>query len=77
MTNRFETAGIIGEIDTRILIVAGVKDELIPNAHAHRLHGLCRRGALVEFPEGRHNDTWMHSGYYEKLKAWLDSVVGA
>jgi fermentation-respiration switch protein FrsA (DUF1100 family) len=77
-----ESYKIIGKTTAPLLLLSGLKDELIPHFHMKELHvlaekrtsGVCR---LVTFPEGGHNDTVLQDEYFNEVVKFLNDACGS
>ncbi|KAJ1679662.1 bem46 protein, variant [Spiromyces aspiralis] len=63
-----------------ILLLSGEQDDLVPPEHMKRLHEIAlaynEKPVIMEtFPEGKHNDTCIQPGYFDKIKQWWDSTM--
>lgn len=78
---RFDSLGRIADVDAPVLLVHGVRDELIPIAQGRALaDAITASGGSVTFipvPGGGHNDTPQVAGHHygEAVRAFLRSVV--
>ena len=68
----------IGEIETPILFVQGMVDEIVPIDHTERLHRAATKAKfkhLYQCPTGDHNFTWKHGGdeYILAFKRFFDA----
>lgn len=56
-----------------VLFLSGSKDELVPPDHMVDLHKLCSSNAKEwhELPDGDHNSTCMHRGYFERVHQFI------
>jgi len=55
----------IASLRVPVLFLSGAQDELIPPSHMQALRDQAKRSQIkrfVEFPEGKHNDTWEKGG---------------
>uniref|UniRef100_H2ZR36 Protein ABHD13 n=1 Tax=Ciona savignyi TaxID=51511 RepID=H2ZR36_CIOSA len=66
LKNKFESASKISDIRCPLLVVYGDSDEVVPSEMSRALHESARnsRSAIVEIPNGTHNDTWCVSPLY-------------
>ncbi|KAI8338994.1 Alpha/Beta hydrolase protein [Chlamydoabsidia padenii] len=65
-------------VNSSVLFLSGVKDELVPASHMSKLYELCgARGnkEWVEFSNGTHNDTCMQSGYFAAIREFLETRI--
>ncbi|KAI5122877.1 hypothetical protein M0805_003329 [Coniferiporia weirii] len=68
--------------ETPILMLSGTRDEVVPRVHMAELERLLRnvpgkprrRGRLVEFSEGTHNDTCVQRGYWTAVADFIESL---
>ena len=63
---KWETDKVIEKIKCPILLISGLKDELVPPSHMQDLHKICLKHKLqvniLTVPDGTHNDTWVKGG---------------
>jgi fermentation-respiration switch protein FrsA (DUF1100 family) len=72
MVNHWRSLSVIGEIETPMLFLSGLADELIPASHMAGLFasaGRCQYKKLHAVQDGTHNDTFVRGGmpYYQAL----------
>jgi pimeloyl-ACP methyl ester carboxylesterase len=69
---RWETDRVIESIKVPVLLISGLKDEIVPASHMADLYRICKEHKLdaqmVTFAEGKHNDTWVVGGQEYWLK---------
>ncbi|KAJ7082384.1 Alpha/Beta hydrolase protein [Mycena belliarum] len=66
-----------------VLMLSGIKDEVVPKKHMEALWALAqsRGGGAAQndrfetFPEGRHADTFICDGYWDKISIFLTAVT--
>ncbi|KAJ1862316.1 bem46 protein, variant [Coemansia sp. RSA 2703] len=66
-----------------ILFLSGLQDDLVPPPQMRKLHELAMRNqnegkmkvSWEEFDNGKHNDTCIQPGYYEKISEWWKATV--
>ena len=74
---KWESHKWIQFIPCPVLLISGLKDELVPPGHMKRLHELCDansvKSQLFTVENGTHNDTWVVGGepYWETQKSFL------
>ena len=73
----YPTIDRIGQVTTPILLVNGLKDEIVPSNHSKRLFEAAKKAKfkiLYECPDGDHNNTWKIGGekYIEAFKEFFD-----
>lgn len=77
LTERWESEKLIDRIDPDlpVLFMAGAKDELIPPAMFRKLYELCSstRKMFNLYARGNHSDTLLQPGYWEDMKAFLET----
>ncbi len=79
---RWETDKVVGNIPVPMLLISGLRDEIVPASQMADLHRICkqceRSVELAEFPEGKHNDTWVLGGqeYWNKQRSFLAKNIG-
>jgi fermentation-respiration switch protein FrsA (DUF1100 family) len=60
-----------------VLLLAGQKDEIVPNRQMLKLAEICKRKEakykLSLFPSGTHNDTWMQNGYFASFPTAINA----
>ncbi|CAA7395651.1 unnamed protein product [Spirodela intermedia] len=79
----WSTIDVIGQIEPPILFISGLQDELVPPSHMQMLHAeATRKGrqcTFVDFPAGRHMDTWLSGGdrYWVVIQLFLSQHAPA
>lgn len=66
----------IPDISLPILFLSGKMDELVPAAHMETLFQLVpdkSKAVWVPFADGTHNETWLCPGYFDAIRAFLNS----
>ncbi|KAJ1890302.1 bem46 protein, variant [Kickxella alabastrina] len=66
-----------------VLFLSGLQDDLVPPPQMRKLHELAARNqdgksmkvTWEEFANGKHNDTCVQPGYYEKISNWWKNTV--
>ncbi|CAG2177090.1 unnamed protein product [Oppiella nova] len=72
----FTNVDNIGDIETKILIIHGTRDQIVPIAHAQRLHKLCKNPAPPLWVEGGgHDNLYTFEEYLNRLKKFVDFDV--
>lgn len=68
------TETLITTMNTPILFLSGLKDELVPPQHMRKLYELCGSGNKVwrEFARGTHNDTVIQPEYFNIIADWVE-----
>ncbi|ORY82482.1 BEM46 family protein [Protomyces lactucae-debilis] len=69
---------LIDTIETPILFLSGLQDEVVPAGQMKALHDAATRSRLrvwKDFQEGTHNDTVMQSGYFEAVFEFINKVA--
>ena len=56
-----------------MLILTGLKDEMIPPEHSTKLKSVVPDAKQVTFAQGTHNDTCVQEGYFEAMADWLQA----
>lgn len=78
---KWETEKWIEHLQTPILLISGLKDEIVPASHMMRLKSICEKNSVkhtfVSFPDGTHNDTWVVGGeaYWKALALFVSDLV--
>lgn len=78
---KWDTASVMHAIKMPIMLVSGLKDEIVPASHMAALKKICERhevnAEMVIFPEGKHNDTWVVGGdaYWSNLFSFIKKHV--
>lgn len=75
MTERFDSAGKIGNVRAPLLQFHGTRDEVVPYRLGEKLHALAPGPKeFVPIPGATHNDTYLVGGrpYFEKIRSFLD-----
>lgn len=75
--NKFESVKKVRDINVPVLFIYGDSDTIVPPAMSRILFETAAnpRSALVEIPNGTHNDTWCSSSAYQvSIKRFLDKV---
>ena len=65
-------------VNTPILFLSGLRDELVPPSHMRQLYELSQTRAIKlwkEFSNGTHNDTVMQSGYFDTIEDFIRKYV--
>ncbi|PVI01326.1 BEM46 family protein-like protein [Periconia macrospinosa] len=64
-------------VDTPILFLSGLRDEIVPPAHMKKLFQVCRSEPKIwrELPNGSHNDTVIEAGYFAYIEKFLSDYV--
>jgi hypothetical protein len=80
--NPWDTRTIIGSLETPILFISGLRDELVPPPHVKRLHDEAVRCRIKHFyvvENGTHNDTWFRGGarYRQAIRNFVDTVISS
>lgn len=84
--NRFvrspwSTIDIVGQVKQPILLLSGLRDEMVPPTHMQMLYAKAasrnRSCQFVEFPNGMHMDTWISGGdrYWRTIQQFLEENV--
>ena len=76
MVNHWRSLEVIGEIETPMLFLSGLADELIPSTHMSGLFSSARSCSLKRLhvvPDGTHNDTFVRGGM-EYYRAWFEFI---
>lgn len=74
---RWQTDKILDQIKCPILLISGLKDEIVPASHMADLKRICDAHKLdaqmITFAEGKHNDTWVVGGpvYWQNLLGFI------
>ena len=74
---RWETDKIIENIKCPVMLISGLKDEIVPASQMADLHRICVQHKLdvdwAPFAQGKHNDTWAVSGpdYWNRQRAFI------
>ncbi len=74
---RWETDKIIEEIKCPVLLISGLKDEIVPASQMADIHRICKEHEVdvdfATFADGKHNDTWVVGGleYWSKQRSFL------
>jgi pimeloyl-ACP methyl ester carboxylesterase len=68
------------QVTCPVLLISGLKDELVPPWHMSRLRDLFKIAPSVRFyavPDGSHNETWHLGGmgYYEEMVKFLSEAL--
>jgi fermentation-respiration switch protein FrsA (DUF1100 family) len=65
----------------KLLILSGLRDELVPPKHSEELYQLVKghklhsnRVTMKTFEKGTHNDTFLQPGYFEAIAAFIKSL---
>lgn len=80
--NPWDSLSIMGEIETPILFISGLRDELVPPHHVKLLHDsaiMCRIRHFFVVENGTHNDTWYRGGrqYRQAIRSFVDTVTSS
>ena len=72
LRHEYDIRGRIGRIDAPLLLAHSREDEIVPFAHAERLHAAAGDARLLEM-QGGHNDAFLATGeaYSDGLRAFL------
>jgi len=76
-TNKWNTKEYISKVTVPVLLLSGLKDELVPSHMMKELYNLAEDAAsrqLSEFADGHHMDTFTQPGYYDVVRNWLQKV---
>mmetsp|Transcript_17414 Transcript_17414/g.31390 ORF Transcript_17414/g.31390 Transcript_17414/m.31390 type:complete len:386 (+) Transcript_17414:87-1244(+) len=78
---KWDSISRISSLQVPILFLSGAQDELIPPSQMQALRDSAKRSQLqrfVEFPEGKHNDTWEKGGeeYWTAQESFLKDSIG-
>ena len=73
--NMFKSGEEIGKIKSRIAIIHGPNDEVIPYANAERLHLAAKNSKLVTIPTATHNNIEGVPEHYEILKQTIRDLI--
>lgn len=78
----WDSLSIIGRIETPILFISGLRDELVPPPQVKRLHDAAVRCRIRHFhavENGTHNDTFLRGGgqYRQAIRSFVDTVVSS
>lgn len=78
----WNSLAIIGDIETPVLFISGLLDEIVPPTHVKRLHDAavkCRIRHFHVVEDGTHNDTWYRGGgqYRLAIRSFVDTVVSS
>jgi pimeloyl-ACP methyl ester carboxylesterase len=74
---RWETDKIIENIKCPVMLISGLKDEIVPASQMAELHRICQEHEIdvtwAPFAEGKHNDTWAVSGpeYWNRQREFI------
>jgi hypothetical protein len=77
---QWQTDKILAKIKCPILLVSGLKDEIVPASHMATLKYICDchklDAQLVTFANGKHNDTWVVGGptYWQNLLGFISKL---
>jgi len=71
----------IASVTSPVLFLSGKQDEVVPNWHMSALHDkalAAESRKFVEFPAGKHNDTWLVGGttYVNAVADFVKEVTG-
>lgn len=72
---------VVRKVSCPILFLSGSKDELVPPSHVKALHSVAAASGrsshiqLVEFPQGKHNDTFTMKGYPHAIEQFVKDVL--
>jgi pimeloyl-ACP methyl ester carboxylesterase len=78
---KWDTKNVLKGTKAPLLLISGLKDEIVPASHMAELKRICDRESvkaeMVTFPEGKHNDTWVVGGndYWSSLEAFLLKAI--
>lgn len=74
LSDRYETIRRIGEVTAPVLVLHGVKDELIPVAMGRAVHAAANEPKRIAiFADGHHTDLDEH-GAVDEVRRWLDEI---
>lgn len=78
LTERWDARKAMKQIrkDMPMLMLSGIRDEIVPQAQMKELKAL-RIDGRVSWKEfnGTHNDTYVYPGYWEAIEQWIDEEV--
>ncbi len=78
---KWDTHEWVRLIQCPVLLLSGLKDEIVPSHHMETLKKICDehkiKAQLVTFPEGTHNDTWVVGGqaYWVAIRTFVNRLV--
>lgn len=80
--NKWDTRSLIAGLETPILFLSGLRDELVPPPHMKQLHDdavKCRIKHFYVVEDGMHNDTWYRGGglYRQAIRSFVDTVLAS
>lgn len=80
--NPWDSLSVIPSIETPILFISGLLDELVPPQHVMQLHDAavkCRIKHFFVVENGTHNDTYFRGGrrYREAIRSFVDTVLSS
>lgn len=73
MRDPFDVLPVVQQYEGPLLILHGSKDQIIPPAHAHRLHEAASQSQLIFYPSG-HNDPPPTQRYWQDIRAFLEQA---
>ncbi|XP_057537586.1 alpha/beta hydrolase domain-containing protein WAV2-like [Amaranthus tricolor] len=77
----WSTIDVIGQIKQPILLISGLKDEIVPPSQMKMLYAKAaahnKHCSFVEFPVGMHMDTWLTGGehYWRTIQHFIEQHV--
>lgn len=80
--NKWDSLSVIKDLETPILFISGLRDELVPPPHVKQLHDdavRCRIKHFYVVEDGSHNDTWYRGGslYRQAIRSFVDTVLAS
>ena len=78
---KWETDQVMDKIKCPLLLISGLKDELVPPSHMAELHKKCLvhnlRVKFLPVPKGMHNDTWVVGGqdYWNQQRSFVQENI--
>ncbi|MEM7668179.1 MAG: alpha/beta fold hydrolase [Pseudomonadota bacterium] len=73
--NRWNSIGVIGQINAPLLVLHGAQDTVIPISQAERLFAAASEPkSFIRYPEGRHSDLRLY-GSGIAVNDWIDRVI--
>eukprot|EP00005_Dracoamoeba_jomungandri_P002186 CAMPEP_0174255278 /NCGR_PEP_ID=MMETSP0439-20130205/4628_1 /TAXON_ID=0 /ORGANISM="Stereomyxa ramosa, Strain Chinc5" /LENGTH=306 /DNA_ID=CAMNT_0015337395 /DNA_START=49 /DNA_END=969 /DNA_ORIENTATION=- len=78
--NKWNTKKLLENITTPILLISGMKDELVPTAMMQTLFDTAEHSTIKKlafFKNGRHMDTYLQPNYYSCLGKFINTVLSS
>jgi fermentation-respiration switch protein FrsA (DUF1100 family) len=73
LKDKFDSLSLAKDVSSEVLVIAGAKDELIPNKHTQRLVDALspEQTKLILIEEAGHNDISQYPAFYQNIKTFF------